>query len=229
MATTPDHIVPLAFGGSDNDDNIQCLCAKCHERKTAAEGATHGGAATHPAWLEPSAIPLTTVCGPPCAGKTTFLQENADASDVVIDLDTIRTKLKPEYRHWSGTTDNELFVASIRVRNAMLGALKRAERGRAWFIVSAPTEDERAWWQAKLGGEVVLLHPGIDECKRRAVARGTPKAIQGIDDWVRDSDRPWQPRVKRSPIGVDGRPTDPDHPWAKARSTGGGGQISVLP
>jgi len=34
-ATTPDHIVPLALGGKDTDDNIQCLCKSCHEIKTA--------------------------------------------------------------------------------------------------------------------------------------------------------------------------------------------------
>lgn len=34
-ATTPDHIKPLALGGTDTDDNIQCLCQSCHEIKTA--------------------------------------------------------------------------------------------------------------------------------------------------------------------------------------------------
>jgi 5-methylcytosine-specific restriction protein A len=33
-ATTPDHIIPLALGGTDTDDNIRCLCAACHERVT---------------------------------------------------------------------------------------------------------------------------------------------------------------------------------------------------
>ena len=33
-ATTPDHIVPLALGGTDTDDNVRCLCAECHDRRT---------------------------------------------------------------------------------------------------------------------------------------------------------------------------------------------------
>lgn len=33
-AVTPDHIVPLAKGGTDDDSNIQCLCTDCHDAKT---------------------------------------------------------------------------------------------------------------------------------------------------------------------------------------------------
>jgi len=36
-ATTPDHIKPLALGGTDTDDNIRCLCADCHREVTAQE------------------------------------------------------------------------------------------------------------------------------------------------------------------------------------------------
>ena len=32
-----DHIIPLAQGGNDTRDNIQLLCANCHEDKTRAE------------------------------------------------------------------------------------------------------------------------------------------------------------------------------------------------
>lgn len=32
-----DHIVNLAAGGSDSDDNLQCICLPCHKVKTAAE------------------------------------------------------------------------------------------------------------------------------------------------------------------------------------------------
>lgn len=36
-ATTPDHIRPLALGGTDTDDNIRCLCADCHAVRTAEQ------------------------------------------------------------------------------------------------------------------------------------------------------------------------------------------------
>lgn len=36
-STVPDHITPIKDGGKDVDDNIQCLCAACHETKTARD------------------------------------------------------------------------------------------------------------------------------------------------------------------------------------------------
>lgn len=38
-ATLVDHIVPLAEGGTDARENLQALCKRCHNIKTAAESA----------------------------------------------------------------------------------------------------------------------------------------------------------------------------------------------
>ena len=211
-----DHITPLGMGGADTDENSQGLCIPCHAAKSATEDVSHQGAANHPDWLKPSAIPLTIVRGPPCSGKTTHVQTHAGPYDTIIDLDTIQTTLAPTYRHWSGALDPDLFNRAIRLRNAKLGALSRQDTGRAWFIVSAPSPAEAIWWQGKLGGDLVTLHPGIDECKRRAVTRGTPRAIKGVDDWERASRTPWAPaqaRPKRMGCDESGWPTSPDHPW----------------
>lgn len=36
-STVPDHIKPLAQGGSDDDTNIRCLCKPCHDAVTAEQ------------------------------------------------------------------------------------------------------------------------------------------------------------------------------------------------
>ena len=32
-----DHIIPLARGGTEDDDNLQALCPGCHRKKTDQE------------------------------------------------------------------------------------------------------------------------------------------------------------------------------------------------
>lgn len=204
QATTPDHIIPLATGGTDTDDNIQCLCFECHAIKTAGE-SNQWAASNHPTWLKPSAIPLTIVCGAPASGKTTYVQANAAPTDRVICFDSIITKIDPSYQHWVKDVNKARFNQAIRVRNALLGELSRANGGRAWFIIAAPTKAERDWWQSKLGGEMIVLDPGRQECERRADARGTPLAKQGIRRWYET--KKWSPPGERvKAYGLDGWP-----------------------
>lgn len=101
--------------------------------------------------------------------------------------------------------DGALLDQAIRVRNSLLSHLSRAKTGRAWFIVSAPTQAERDWWHSKLGGSLMLINPGSAECKRRALQRGTPQAAHGIDDWYRKSRSHWQPKGVKDTFGDDGR------------------------
>lgn len=36
-AVAVDHIVPKAEGGTDEDENLQAICKRCHKLKTEAE------------------------------------------------------------------------------------------------------------------------------------------------------------------------------------------------
>lgn len=201
-----DHKTPLAMGGPDTDENTQGLCLEHDAEKTAAEDASHAGAANHPLWLQRSRIPLTIVCGPPGAGKSTWVDAHAGALDTVIDLDRITQRLTGRPGHHRGTAHLD---AAIRVRNAMLGGLARSQAPRAFFIVSAPAPAERQWWTDKLGGDIVLVDPGQSTCQARILDRGTPWLTQAVADWYRRAKAPWSPpEVKREApdIRLDGTP-----------------------
>ena len=43
VAEEPDHVIPLALGGADDDSNYQSLCVECHRAKSKREArTTHG-------------------------------------------------------------------------------------------------------------------------------------------------------------------------------------------
>jgi hypothetical protein len=204
------------MGGTDADDNVQGLCHECHARKTVIEDMSNQASAPHPAWLRQSQIPITIVCGPPGAGKSTYVRDHAAPGDITIDLDDICASISQQWRPWSGdqSTRRNILEPALRIRNSRLGSLHStpAVAGvAAWFVVSAPFLNERRWWARKLGGTVVLLDPGPQVCKTRALARGTPHAIAGIERWYRHAKQVWSPRtekkiIRHSRIGLDGWP-----------------------
>ena len=107
---------------------------------------------------------VTLVCGPPCAGKTTWVAQRAQPDDIVLDQDVIGP-------------------AAMRVGLAHVAAMTS---GTAWVIRCAPGRAHREALARQLGAEIVLLDPGIDEAIRRALGRPEPRAaIRAVRDWYR--------------------------------------------
>lgn len=142
-------------------------CQTCHDRYDQSEEKRLSAAAsarTYP-FIPKPAIPVTIVCGPAGAGKSTYVEKNAGPNDVVIDLDVIRAELAGTEIH----QPNEGYIAAaLDKRNDMLRSLATdTKHDRAWFIVSAPLKEDRELWARKLGADVVLLDTRLDECERR--------------------------------------------------------------
>ena len=207
-----DHVVPLALGGEDVDENTQGLCLPCHAVKTALEDASAGGAANHPAWLRPASCRLTIVTGPPCAGKSTLVANEAGRLDMVVDLDDLAARIDPSFangRRWT----SELLNRAVRARNSLLGSLSTLPpRSAAWFIVGAPSVAEREWWRGKLQpADWRHLDPGRLECERRALRTRGIESVPMVAQWYVAARAPWspdKPRTKRLAIGPDGYPVE---------------------
>jgi 5-methylcytosine-specific restriction endonuclease McrA/predicted kinase len=167
LAEMVDHIIPIKI---DQDlklslGNLQSLCNPCHILKTASDRTKYIQSYIVPNWLKPSAIPLTIVCGPSGSGKTSFVLENSDPEDMVIDLDWIKSSLSG--LPWYQSNDDWLKPA-LWERNRRLEHLSSLTSGKAWFIVSAPKAEERRRWAAMLKPErVIVLEVPLNICKER--------------------------------------------------------------
>ena len=113
-------------------------------------------------WLPKPTCRVMLVCGPPAAGKTTYVKEHAKPEDIVIDYDLIGISLG----FGRNRPDNSI-VQILRARNERLAALSQvSSSATAWVIVGAPSSKLRKWWQDALDvkpEDVVLLMPGRRE------------------------------------------------------------------
>ncbi|MBN8292831.1 AAA family ATPase [Rhodobacter sp. NTK016B] len=188
-----DHIKPHR-GDPDlfwDPDNLQVVSKEWHDSIKQAQERADQVAAIHPKWLQPSVIPLTIVCGPPCSGKTTWADAHAAPRDLVIDLDRIASDISGEPLH--GWSRERWLNAALWRRNDMLGSLSRpAHHPAAWLVVSEPKARHRDWWATTLKPQrIVVLEADEAECMRRAAADGRDIDVTeaGIMRWWADYDR----------------------------------------
>lgn len=159
-----DHNTPLEQGGTDDEHNLKIRCKDCHDAKSKSEGVQRRGFSKidrqqfinellFPVNLKPSNIPLTIVCGPAGGGKSTYIKTHKCDSDVVIDMDIIRTELGISSNQWS----EETLIQMLTRRNELLATLSDFKASQAWFIVSAATAVERDWWRNALKPQRVII------------------------------------------------------------------------
>ncbi len=103
------------------------------------------------------------VCGPPCAGKTTYVRQHASPHDIVCDQD-------------------QLGPAAMR---KALRQIARMHVGRAWVIRCAPGPPRREQLAKQVGAtRTILLVPSMPELIARAKHRpNVRRTIGAIYRW----------------------------------------------
>lgn len=161
-----DHVIPVSRGGTDARENLQTLCKRCHSRKTAAENGINKAAL------------VTVVEGAPGSGKTTFVRENMDRGDVVVDFDAIYAALS--FQPWYDRPEevkHYVFVA----RDAVMKELAIKKDTRAWVITSQPRYETVERMAANLAADIVSMHATATECKQRLAS--DPRRNAHAEDW----------------------------------------------
>lgn len=109
--------------------------------------------------------------GPPCAGKTTYVDQHRGPEDVVIDFDRIAHALGYPTEHVAWPADaHPARMVALRARASALRAVMD-HRGdyTAWIVTSAPGVAPSGLQP----DESHVIDPGRDECWRRVDLRAT--------------------------------------------------------
>lgn len=178
-----DHIVPLSDGGTNDAENLQSLCKSCHSKKTRAENEPSqfigGGEAV---------APVTIVCGPPAAGKTTFVRERKRWGDAIADRDALTAAISGLDPHEKPAT---LRPHVKRTWDALLKSFeKKSQSYRCWIIATLPKRDERAALARRFDAGVIVLETPLVVCLQRIAA--DPARAKKVEDWDKIVSRWWK-------------------------------------
>ncbi|WP_289008940.1 AAA family ATPase [uncultured Thermomonospora sp.] len=123
---------------------------------------------------------VVLVCGPPAAGKTTWVRKHARPGDLVIDFDEICRQLGSRSRY-----DHPPQVrAMAKVIRPELERMAAEAPGRAFIIRSLPDPQDRAAVARRLGARVVVLATPVEEAIKRARADHRPAWTErAIQSW----------------------------------------------
>ena len=122
---------------------------------------------------------IHVVTGPPCAGKSTYVQENRKDKDVVVDYDLIAQALGSIEPHDS---QGAIRTCALSARDRVTDLCVERDFD-SWVIRTELDADDEELFRLA-GAEFVELDPGEDECIARAEADGRPQdCIDAIRAW----------------------------------------------
>lgn len=172
-ATIIDHIEPHR-GDRDkfwNEANWQPLCKRHHDDKTKREGRMKGFVRTK----------IKIISGPPCSGKTTFVNLNKSEGDLVLDFDALASAMGSAQTH--GATGLIKEAAQVARKAVMDFLLSSGFGGAAWVIDSEPDAATRKAF-TEIGAEFRLIPATKATCLERAKKDKRPqKTFEAIEEW----------------------------------------------
>ena len=171
VATTRDHVIPLAHGGPDTVDNCRPACRSCNSKRQDIAVAGLGAN-------------IMIVAGPPGAGKSTYVLDHAQRNDIVIDLDRIVHAISP-----TGHDDQAREVAphvknlAVKARRALItSATRMYTRCNVWLIHALPTAKDLAEYTGNRW-PIIMVDPGRATVEARTRAERTARASTIVAQW----------------------------------------------
>ena len=159
-----------------NPDNVEILCAHCHALQHSERG-----------FIKPRKQ-VFIVYGAPCSGKTTYVRQNMEQGDLVVDLDSIYECIGFSERYTHAET---LTPTAFAVRDFLYDQI-RIRSGKwqtAWVIAGLPRKDERERLATRLGASLILVEATREECVHRLMVSGDSRDYKWeefINQWFKD-------------------------------------------
>ena len=128
------------------------------------------------------------ICGPPGAGKSTYMEKIRNPGDLIIDLDALYSALGHTTVH---DNNQRLLPYVLAARDAIIETLANTyEYGTVIIIACAPDLKTRRRIREQLHAKVIMLdvEPGV--CMQRIMADGDRK--QGVAYWQEMVDKWWE-------------------------------------
>lgn len=135
---------------------------------------------------------VVLVTGPPCSGKTTYVQRHAQHGDLILDQDRI----------------------GARAMNRAITQVAAMRDGTAWIIRCAPGPRARNLLAQQVGAteRVHLIEPQPTLIVRATARPTTRRHIAAIADWFKREQQDQTPKTKAS--RVKGSTTERGYGWS---------------
>ncbi len=119
------------------------------------------------------------VYGSPCSGKSTYVRDNMEVGDLIVDMDNIWQSISGLDRY---TKPNQIKSIVFGVRDYLIDCI-RTRQGKwstAWVIGGYPYHSERIRLSRSLNARLIHIDTPIDECMNRLINCDDGR---NIDDW----------------------------------------------
>jgi len=131
---------------------------------------------------------ITIVCGPPGAGKTTFVLDNKSDDDLVIDLDEIFQALTMLPAYYKPAN---LMHYAIKTREFLYGLIKEDNTARhIWIIECLPRIKDRYEMQKIFDAKVIMIEISTMGCLNRIL--NDKRRANKLDCWEAIINKWWK-------------------------------------
>jgi hypothetical protein len=145
---TPENVNDYSI--SLNPLIVELICRNCHDKEHHRFG------------YKPEKN-VFIVYGAPLSGKTTFVRENMERGDIVVDMDKLYAaiSMQPTY-----DKPNNLLTNVMGVRNLLIDNIKTryGKWYNAWIIGGYADKFKRERLAEELGAELVYIEAAKEEC-----------------------------------------------------------------